>query len=369
MLAGSTLIMDDAAALAVTLARAQQLLQRPLSPTVAESSVDALTNQLQSITSGRHRRGKRVLSGSRSAAGLRPPRDIRCVDGELHNHEEAYHNALDTLDEITREMKEKMKSTMRRGKHGGRKAHRSEGYDEARIAQMRTNIAKLEEQLEVEKGLLQPRADQKGADAARARLKAWYERERHDTIKPAGTGVEGDPGQEERKILRLQRRVARTLRTVARERRARMQHEAIEAEESRRRKAVNDERATREQHAAAERVAERVRQAREEDAARRKAEERQARARLAADRTRVDQLRRRTRERMKKMSTLERREAPDHYTIIGNEGVEKARRLAARRAKQTHQRIMREQQAAAARQAHELSLRRREMEETVKRYR
>ncbi|KAF4706257.1 hypothetical protein FOZ62_016197, partial [Perkinsus olseni] len=139
--------------------------------------------------------------------------------------------------------------------------------------------------------------------------------------------------------------------------------------ESRRRKAVNDERATREQHAAAERVAERVRQAREEDAARREAEERQAQARLAADRMRVDQLRRRTRERMKKMSTLERREVPDHYTMIGNEGVEKARRLAARRAKETHQRVLREQQEAAARQAHELSLRRREMEETVKRYR
>ncbi|KAF4690522.1 hypothetical protein FOZ60_017257 [Perkinsus olseni] len=183
-------------------------------------------------------------------------------------------------------------------------------------------------------------------------------------MKPAGAGVEGDPGQEERKILRLQRRVARTLRTVARQRRARMQHEAIEAEESRRRKAVNDERATREQHAAAERVAERVRQAREEDAARREAEERQAQARLAADRMRVDQLRRRTRERMKKMSTLERREVPDHYTMIGNEGVEKARRLAARRAKETHQRVLREQQEAAARQAHELSLRRREMEET-----
>ncbi|KAF4758717.1 hypothetical protein FOZ63_014182, partial [Perkinsus olseni] len=175
---------------------------------------------------------------SRSAGGLRPRApDIRCVDGELHNHEEAYHNALDTLDKITREMKEKMKG-MRRGKHRERKADRSEGYDEAGIAQVRTNIAKLEEQLEVEKaGLLQPRADQKGADAARARLKAWCERERHDTMKPAGAGVEGDPGQEERKILRLQRRVARTLRTVARERRARLQHEAIEAEESRRRKA------------------------------------------------------------------------------------------------------------------------------------
>ncbi|KAF4690523.1 hypothetical protein FOZ60_017258 [Perkinsus olseni] len=161
----STLIMDDdAAALAVTLARAQQLLQRPLSPTVAESSVDTRTNQSECITSGRPRRGKRVLSGSRSAGGLRPRgRDTRCVDGELHNDEEAYHHALDTLDEITREMKEKMKGTMRRGKHRERKADRSEGYDEARIAQMRINIAKLEEQLEVEKGLLQTEGRPEGS--------------------------------------------------------------------------------------------------------------------------------------------------------------------------------------------------------------
>lgn len=351
----TTLVVAD------TLARAQQLLQRPVSPTVAEleqlnSSKAANDDKL--ATRGTMPEKKTLGRGHGSR-------------GTGKDNSEAYHHALDVLDELTRQMKEKKRTMMREGTKHNNDNSRIRGYDWAQVERMRMNIEKLEGQLKADRGALKPPPDKKGVHAARARIRAKYNEERNTT---AAEVVKEDSEREERKILQLQCRVAETLRSVARERRARVRSERIAAEEGRRRKAMNDEKAVREQHAAARRVTERARQAREDEVAQREAHQRQAQARLAANKARVTHLRQRTRERMKKKKAIREedilsREHNHHHVMIDNEEVIRGRRLAARRAREVQRQSMKEQEEAAARQAKEENLRQRQLEEMVKRYR
>ncbi|KAF4666542.1 hypothetical protein FOL47_004041 [Perkinsus chesapeaki] len=347
----------DITSISDTLSRAQRLLLRPLSPTVAERE-----NYGKTVTKSET---KRV-----SAVKTYTNRKMKKDDSRSGLYGDAYRNALDALDELTLEMKGKMRGTIRQANIKEKKSTVGEKYDEEKVCKMKKNIEKLEKQLETVKGQNRDQfQDTTGMENAKARLRAQKVK-RADTLRELRTVERKDAKDEETKIRLLQQRAANTLREMARERRQRLQNDMVKAEEDRRRRSLDEEKALKEQRAAAERVADRIRRARVEEAKNKELEEHNAQLRINADRKKVISLQRRTKQRIKSVIGKNEKSRSDITSDGRLDGrVEYARRLAATRAREARNRLMQEKKKEAAEELERLELRQQQKEEIMKRYR